>query len=83
MYPEAARDVIKKGYNVFHLSLLDIGRFNPKLKGFLAEHHKNHTEDIKDLVTGFGKKLNVGSFPSGLSVFINKKIKIIEVRTIE
>ena len=72
-YPRAAKEVIKLGYNVFHLSLLDLGKFNPKLKGFLAEHHKKHTEEIKNLVLEFGEGLKEGSFASGLSVYINKK----------
>ena len=72
-YPREIKEIMRNGYNVVHLSLLDIGKFNPNLKGFLANHHKNFTEEIKGLVTRFGESLDMGSFARGLSVFINKK----------
>ena len=72
-YPKDVKFVIEKGYNVFHISLLDIGNFDPNLKGFMARHHKNLSTEILDLVKTFGESLKFGKFADSLSVYINKR----------
>ena len=40
-YPQEVKSLIKNGYNVFHLSLLDMGKFGPNLRGFMSKHQKD------------------------------------------
>ena len=37
-YFKAMKNMISKGWNIFHLSLLDVGKYNPNLKSFLSEN---------------------------------------------
>ena len=74
-YNRAVRTNIKRGYNIFHVSLLDIGLFNPKLKGFLAEEANEikFRDEIKLLVMEHGESFGIGKFKYDTSVFFNKK----------
>ena len=69
-YPQAAKLLVKNGHNWFHLSLLDMGKFNPNLKGFMAAEQKNIMEGIKDLVADFVEKFGEVKH---LTVNVNKK----------
>ena len=74
-YSRAVRTNIRRGYNIFHISLLDIGLFNPKLKGFLAEeaNEMKFRDEIKLLVMEHGESFGIGKFKYDTSVFFNKK----------
>ena len=74
-YYRAARTNIKKGYNIFHISLSDVGVFNEKLKGFLADNENQirYSTEIKNVVMKYGEAFGLGSFKADTSVFINKK----------
>ena len=72
-YPQAATKMMKNGYNMFHLSLLDMGKFNPNLKGFMAAEEKNLYVEIKALVQQFIDKMDLGEVNNGLLVSVNKK----------
>ena len=41
-YPQAALKMLEKGHNIFHVSLLDIGLFNPNLKAFLNRQSREN-----------------------------------------
>ena len=76
-YPKAALKMIENGHNIFHVSLLDVGLYNPNLKAFLNGHSREDLhkieKDCKELIMTFGKDLGKGSFKSDTSVFINPK----------
>ena len=72
-YPEAVKTMMKHGHNIFHISLLDLGKFNLNLKGFIAAQQKNLSKEINYLVRKFGEGFDSGGFRNGLTVFINKK----------
>ena len=74
-YSRAVRTNIKRGYNIFHISLLDIGLFNPRLKGFLAEEANEikYRKEIKNLVMEHGESFGIGKFKADTAVFFNKK----------
>ena len=54
--------MMKHGHNMFHISLLDLGIFNLKLRGFIAAEEKNLSRDIRELVKDFGEKIDSGGF---------------------
>ena len=74
-YSRAVRTNIKRGYYIFHISLLDIGLFNPRLKGFLAEEANEikFRKEIKNLVMEHGESFGIGKFKADTAVFFNKK----------
>ena len=69
--------MIQMGHNIFHVSLLDVGNFNPKLKAFLSGHSRENLnkleKDCKHIIMAFGESQRMGSFKSDTSVFINPK----------
>ena len=76
-YSQAALKMLEKGHNIFHMSLLDIGLYNYKLKAFLSAQSREELQliekDCKELVMAFGETFGKGSFKSNTSVFINPK----------
>jgi hypothetical protein len=69
--------MLKSGNNRFHLSLLDMGKFN--LKGFMAAEQKNIIKGIKDLVADFIDKFSEVKY--GLKVGVNIKNRDSESKT--
>ena len=76
-YSQAALKMLKKGHNIFHVSLLDIGLYNQSLKAFLNGQSREELhiieKDCKELVMAFGESLGKGTFKKDTSVFINPK----------
>ena len=72
-YPKADKHTMKHVHNMFQISLLDLGIFNLKLRGFIAAEEKNLSGDIRELVKDFGEQIDPGGFKNGLSISINKK----------
>ena len=76
-YASAAVKMIQMGHNIFHVSLLDVGKYNPNLKAFLScqsrENLHKLEKDCKDIIMAFGESQGMGSFKSDTSVFINPK----------
>ena len=73
-YFQAMKNMIVKEWNIFHISLLDVGKYNPSLKNFLSENQKT-LEQCKEL-TEWLKTYDAnfeGNFKYDLSVYINKK----------
>ena len=69
--------MLEKGHNIFHVSLLDVGIYNPNLKAFLNGQSRENLhkleKDCKELVMTFGETLGKGRFKADTSVFINPK----------
>ena len=76
-YKQAALNMLEKGHNIFHVSLLDIGFYDTNLKAFLSSLSRENLhiieKDCKDIVMKFGESFGLGSFKSDTSVFINPK----------
>ena len=65
-YPDVAKQMMHKGYNMFHVSLKDVRSFNPNLGGFLNQNHINLDSEITKIVQSFIKELNLGDLKHGL-----------------
>ena len=61
-YQQAALKMLNFGHNIFHISLLDVGHYNPKLKAFLKQNRQSIEKDSKELIMKFGESLGKGSF---------------------
>ena len=72
-YLESMKNVILKGYNIFHISLSDVGKFNPNLKGYLSENLNKleKCEELKEMVKAYDAKFQ-GEFKKNLDILINK-----------
>ena len=72
-YLESMKNVILKGYNIFHISLSDVGKFNPNLKGYLSENLNKleKCEELKEMVKAYDAKFQ-GEFKKNLDIWINK-----------
>ena len=70
----AMKNVIIKGWDKLHLSLLDVGKFNPSLKEFLAENVQSleHCKELREWLKEYDKRFE-GKFRSNLAIYINKK----------
>ena len=72
-YLDSMKNVILKGYNIFHISLNDVGKLNPKLKGYLSENMNNleKCKELKEMVKAYSAKFQ-GEFKKDLDIWINK-----------
>ena len=68
------KNMISKGWNIFHLSLLDVGKYNPNLKGFLSENSNTleRCKELREWIKAYDANFE-GTFKSDLSMYIHKK----------
>ena len=71
-YPDVAKQMMQKGYNVFHVSLKDVRSFNPNLGGFLNQNRINLDLEITKIVRSFIKGLNLGDLNHGLYIILRR-----------
>ena len=78
-YSSVATKMMTKQFNVFHLYLKDVRRFNSNLGGFLAAHaslecpeYVKHDKDLSRIVTEYIEELELGEPKHGVIVMIIK-----------
>ena len=65
-YPEVASEMMIKNYNMFHVQLKDVRKFNPNLGGFFAANAKSLSSEITEVVQKFIGDLGLGLLKNGL-----------------
>ena len=66
-YRQVATQMVNNKYNMFHVFLKDIRRYNPNVGGFLANHYKDIDLDLTGILEQFIKEdLGVGDLKHGL-----------------
>ena len=58
--------MMKKDYNMFHVLLKNLRKFDPKLGGFLAAQSRYDSSEITELVKNYIEDLGLGVQTHGL-----------------
>ena len=63
--------MIRNNYNMFHVNLKDIEKFNHNLGGFVVAQKKSIREDLTEIIKNFIEDLGVGVLKYGLYFNLN------------
>ena len=74
-YQAVASRMMQNQYNMFHVHLKDIRKFNSNLGGFVAEQHKNLDLDFTEIIKNFIEDLGLGTLMHGLYFNLNRTNK--------
>ena len=71
-YYMVAKNIVEKGYNMFHVLLKDIKTFNPNLCGFLRSHYQTVSREMDLISKEFIEDcFGVGVLKSGVYFVLN------------
>ena len=65
-YLTVATEMMKNNFNMFHVKLKDIRKFNPNLGGFVANEHKKISETLRKMLKDYVENLNLGALKHDL-----------------
>ena len=65
-YLLVAKEMMSNNYNMFHIQLNDIRKFNPNLAGFVRAQNQNLCLEMTKIIRTFIEDLNLGVLKTGL-----------------
>ena len=71
-YRIVATQMMNHDYNMFHLHLKDIRKFNPNLGGFMNSQYRNLEPEITKIIQKYIENLKLGSLQHGLYFCLNR-----------
>ena len=71
-YKMVAKEMMIKNYNMFHVHIKDIKKFNRNLSGFMACQHQSLRSNFTEIIKKFIGDLELGELKNGLHFILNK-----------
>ena len=68
---EFGKNMMRNGFNVFHIKLKDVKKFNRNLGGFMAANYQILEKDFAAVIEDYLEKLELGILKHGLHVYLH------------